>query len=80
MNTFAIGTPDGVRYVEADAWQVDDSGHLGLFQGGAMTAVFWAGEWDGHDPVEALPPPVNDNAPPVAEGTEPAPVDPPPAA
>ena len=69
---YAIGTPEGVQHVEADAWQVDDSGHLGLFGGDRMVKVFWHGEWDGHDPVEALPPPVNDNAPPHDEPQPPA--------
>ena len=66
MATYAVQGAGGPVHVEAETWQVDDSGTLGMFDaGGRMVAAFWPGEWSG-EVTEALPEPVNDNAPPVA--------------
>jgi hypothetical protein len=63
MRTYAIQTPAGVVHVDAEEWQVDDSGCLGLFSAGVMVRNWWRDEWIGDAPGEAAAEPVNDNAP-----------------
>ena len=79
---YQVQTPDGAVHVEADAWQVDDSGCLGFFVGDRMSVNFWRDEWVGDEPGEVAAAPVNDNAPAPVEipPADPAPVLSPPAA